>query len=74
MTEFQHLTESEQRELDELAKRSDDASLDRLLDLLKKEAVTPEGTSWSEQELRESIKRLCPDYTPEQVEIFMRGR
>jgi hypothetical protein len=68
------LTEAEQRELKELAKKTDDASLDRFFELLKKEAVTPDGISWSEHELRESIKRLRPDFTPEQIEIFMRGR
>lgn len=73
MTEFLHLTEAEQKELDELAKKTDEASLDRFLDLLKKEAVNPDGTPWSEHELRESIKRMRPDFTEAQIDIFVNG-
>ena len=74
MTEFQHLTKAEQKELDKLAKRTDDVSLDRFFELLLKEAVSPDGTPWSEHDLRESIRRLRPDFTPEQIETFMKGR
>ena len=74
MTEFLHLTEAEQRELNELAKRTDDASLDRFFELLKKDAVSPDGTPWSEDELRKSIKRMRPDFMPKQIDIFVKGR
>jgi len=75
MTEkLERLTEAEQRELDELSKQTNDASLDRFLELLRRGAVSPDGTPWSEHDLRESIKRLRPDFTPEQIEMFVRGR
>jgi hypothetical protein len=74
MAEFLHLTEAEQRELDDLAKKTDDASLDRFFELLKKEAVTPDGISWSEHELREAVKRMRPDFSEAQIDIFVRGR
>jgi hypothetical protein len=71
---FERLTEAEQRELDELSKQTNDASLDRFFELLRREAVNPDGTPWSEHDLRESIKRLRPDFAPEQIEMFVRGR
>ena len=74
MDEFVHLTKAEQKELDELAKKTDDASLDRFCELLKKEAVSPDGIPWSEHELREVVKRMNPEYTDAQVATFVRGR
>ena len=74
MAKFLHLTEVEQRELDELAKKTDDASLNRFFELLQKEAVTPEGISWSDHELREAVKQMRPDFTEAQIDIFVRGR
>jgi hypothetical protein len=74
MTELQHLTESEQRELNELAKKTDDASLDRFCELLSSEVVTPEGIPWSEHELRESFKRLRPDASERELEIMVTGK
>ena len=73
MIEFLHLTEAEQKELEQLAKKTDDESLDRFCELLKKEAVNQDGTAWSEHELRESIKRMRPDFSEAQIDIFMRG-
>jgi hypothetical protein len=54
--------------------RNDDASLDEFIEALRGEVVDENGIPLSEVALRESIKRLRPDFTPEQVEIFMKGR
>ncbi|MDD5095223.1 MAG: hypothetical protein PHV74_12735 [Dehalococcoidia bacterium] len=72
--EFQHLTEVEQRELDQLAQKNDQASLDRFIELMGKEAVDPDGCPWSQRELRESFRRLCPDWTDKQLDIAVNGR
>lgn len=63
-----------EKELRELAMRNDDASLDEFIEALRGEVVDENGIPLSEVALRESIKRLRPDFTPEQVEIFMKGR
>jgi len=72
--EFLHLTESEQQELNKLATKTDDASLDRFCELLRKEAVTPDGTPWSQHELRESFRKMHPEWTEKQLDIATRGR
>jgi hypothetical protein len=74
MTKFLHLTESEQQELNKLATKTDDASLDRFCELLRKEAVTPEGLPWSEHELRESFRRLRPHASERELEILVTGK
>jgi hypothetical protein len=74
MTEFLHLTEAEHKELDSLAKRRDDTGLDRFCELLSKGAVSPEGLPWPEHELREAVKRMRPDFTETQIDVFVRGR
>jgi Mn-dependent DtxR family transcriptional regulator len=73
MKKFLHLTEAEQQELERLAEKTDDASLDRFCELLSKETVGPGETPIGAAELREAIKRYRPEWTGAQIDVFMRG-
>ena len=61
-----------EQELQELAK--DDARLDEFIEALASEVVDENGIPLTEAALRESIKRMRPEYTEDQIDIFVKGR